>query len=163
MSEAREIAENIETSSSTVLTPIPTHQPDQPLATASGEMKGWKTYTNTEYGFEFMYPPSWIYKDYADDNGGISGRSFDFYSATVTPDPSYGDHIGNEVFVLAIFDKDEVNLDTRLINSTVDGHQAARGKNYIKIFGENYTVHLGFKDEAQEYFPQILSTFKFIE
>ena len=41
------------------------------LATSTDQTAGWKTYTNTQYGFEFKYPKDWIIE--ADDinNTGV--------------------------------------------------------------------------------------------
>jgi len=33
------------------------------IATTSNEVAGWKTYTNTEYGYEVKYPSDWVYDE----------------------------------------------------------------------------------------------------
>jgi len=43
------------------LSPVPSASP-----TASQDpTAGWKTYTNTQYGFEFKYPQSWVFEDHS--------------------------------------------------------------------------------------------------
>lgn len=42
---------------------------DQTARPALSEVEGWKTYTNTQYGFEFKYPVDYTINDYTRDDG----------------------------------------------------------------------------------------------
>lgn len=46
-------------SSAATSTPVDTTGTSSPSGT-----EGWKTYTNSQYGFSFAYPPDWTYKIY---------------------------------------------------------------------------------------------------
>lgn len=48
---------------------------DQTAGPALNEVEGWKTYTNTQYGFEIKYPSSWFYSEFT-WNANINGIAF---------------------------------------------------------------------------------------
>lgn len=61
--------------------------------TKSDEMKGWKTYKNEEYGFEFKHPSDWF-------SNKDSYKRINFFKANTTPQISEGGHEGNELLVV---------------------------------------------------------------
>lgn len=50
-------------------------------ATTNTDTSGWKTYTNSQYGFNFQYPSSWTYELY-------QGNYISFFPPGKSPDPS---------------------------------------------------------------------------
>lgn len=124
--------------------------------------EGWKAYTNSKVNFSFKYPVTWYYQDDSSYGGADPGSTYAFYVSGTKADPTYGDHSGNEVFVVGILDRDEsVAKNFEKATKYVDGKPVLESESFVQILGNNKIVHLGFKGEGGSYLDQILSTFKF--
>ena len=133
----------------------------------SNETTNWKTFTSPEGDFTFKFPTSWVYQDDSAQGGADQGSSFGFYEADKEIDPSFGDHIGNEIVILGLLD---VYTESKFNDAEVSiGGRPALEKNvgdyvYVDILGNNQQIHIAFLyEESKKSMDQILSTFQFLE
>ncbi len=131
------------------------------------ETADWETFLYTDSLFSFKYPPTWFYEDNSVAGGAKPGTTFAFFEQGVTPDSSYGDHIGNELFVVSYsegkftVDQEKGNLKNPL-DIIVNNKPAIRSDTIVKIITNQGLIHLGIRyKQNQQYVDQILSTFKF--
>ncbi len=57
--------------------------PDLSGASSPGAVEGWKTYTNSQYGFSFEYPANTVINGSSDSSINIATESFADFSATL--------------------------------------------------------------------------------
>jgi hypothetical protein len=143
----------------------------------------WKTYTNTEYGFEFKYPNNWSVKN---ENGGvgltgpelaelqanneIEIRAFDIGIFIKNTNQSADDYSKNidKGWYESYKSKTKIKIDSRdaIKYSDVDAKVAHFPLIAIFIQDKNRIVqiHMEYGDDAErQIFDQILSTFKFVD
>ena len=156
---------------SSTVSPTPTATPD-PTA-------DWKTYTNTQYGFEFKYPLSGYYKEYFFDSTGVEVRVDDtplffvtYYSnfESATYDARLGGGSPKNLFEWASYYLENARRTVFMGMEAVEGTNSGDGLDpndyYITIFFEknNRYYDISYRiDIKKEVSDQILSTFKFIE
>ncbi|MBU4360715.1 hypothetical protein KKA66_02590 [Patescibacteria group bacterium] len=148
----------------------------------------WKTYTNSEYRYEFKYPSNW-YR--VSDSSVISGLTAEFFGNTEPPhENSYFGMIGHDSGLLmniivsnqqqeylkgdTLISENPINFNgihaIKKISETIYPHMMPKGNKYIGIYflkdNKNYSIEgeLWWEDfeEYEIVFEQILSTFKFI-
>jgi len=149
----------------------------------------WKTYTNTEYGFEFKYPNEWTIED-TFEKGAINLISPELLKALKALQlAGQGDVPPN---IIGIYSRDNTNNLSLLeftknyengwfteyklkTNTTVDGHSAIKYSDenviagsvpliatFIQLKNKVLIAQLQYGEEGMvKMYDQILSTFKF--
>ncbi|OGN07247.1 MAG: hypothetical protein A2940_00585 [Candidatus Wildermuthbacteria bacterium RIFCSPLOWO2_01_FULL_48_29] len=165
--------------SSPTPTPAPTPQPrDQAELDFAGDrpelVEGWQTYRNAEFGFEVKYPMDLIGQKVESDTTllAITDRdSSHYFSIHVrknykidqilstieeTKEINIGDHLGYEYFYIEGAGASEVAL--------IQVGQDALSISFDYIGdGQKFATAEDKKDYVQDFFSQILSTFRFVD
>jgi hypothetical protein len=128
-------------------------------------MAGWKTYTNTDLGFSFKYPNTWII-DFSKEYGIL-------YVHDIKEEMSVGiTFISSKETIENVINKIKKSLDVvKTSTNTISGVDwvfytfSERGDNeyFFDAFASqnSITVQVGHKSGFDKIFNQILSTFKF--
>ncbi|MDD3480792.1 MAG: hypothetical protein PHW75_01005 [Patescibacteria group bacterium] len=150
------------------------------------ETADWKTYTNSEYGFSFMYPTGWVVEDNLQDKGEIPKSSESLVikfnnsvdtliSLMINPDglgPIFADltydfKIINKELELADRDIVEYEEGGGLVDPANDGRTIISPDNStskLEYSGDNYfftAIMADSQTNKEELIVQILETFKF--
>ncbi len=123
--------------------PSPSSLSSTTLSTSQAQttnISTWKTYSSAQYDFSFQYPPNLYFEDDSQIRG-LDGQGviFGFYKKGVKADPSYGEHVGNEVLILSITNADEDIQRENLLTASKENVQGkpllrnADGKNNIEV------------------------------
>ncbi len=152
------------------------YKPTGPLKKVSDETAGWKTYTNTEYGFEFKYPNNWAVsesqkrslpylvfivlapKDIIEDVGGffsvaVGDETENQFSSFVTQRGDYyvisktDTSIGNKRATLYVFGRNDSSEQVKVVIVQREGYLLKFSNGGISNYGD--------------IFNEILPTFKF--
>jgi len=152
--------------------PSPILSPDE-----SGDMEGWETYVNEEYGFSFKYPSDWFeYQDEQHINYGTTA----FFKVATTPLYSQGGHMGNELVTLYVKDsllslEDYGKELAKMQNITEFFPLEIGGQPAVEYYDEYYSnsryvvnnnnnfLHIIFHNSTSNTIDQILSTFEFVK
>jgi hypothetical protein len=144
----------------------PTKTPVSPTQTAKDETAGWKTFTDTQYGFKFEYPATW--KATANDNEGP-----DYKVVARVVNPSRAGKPDTDVPIEQFLVRSQnVTCEGQSINL---GGKTGTGRGWEQGFGFIYYRDLCFKTEgwattillsafdgsSQAMMDKILSTFRF--
>ncbi len=162
----------------------PTFTP-RPSATAD-PTADWKTYTNTQYGFEVKYPLDWFHVDCFSSYVGFSylqsklpncetGGDQPHVNIKIIQGGSMGKSISYAEGLIKDYSKTEIKISGNVtaikytgVTNSVEGPGPRNGTEIIEtLFSYNNNIYqvyyygLDGKDYSQ-IFDQILSTFKFI-
>jgi len=136
-------------------------------------LAGWKTYTNTEYGFEIKIPTDWSSEEFV---GQISFFSPEMQAAMSENQTNCANKTGNchteydfsdILFTNSFYAKDAINTSTQTINDIEFLRYEIMG---AMMEGINYKTENNDKiynfeaiNSDEDLLRQILSTFKFID
>jgi hypothetical protein len=154
-----------------------TNTPVTSTPTQAGDMANWKTYTNTQYGFEFQYPADWNLPLNKNPHDGLGSIELGCPKEDVLDTETCPLNIGiwqSGSYEISMFDSPKAETKTFTVNDVQikefkpykeAGSDGPIGYDEIaNIPGNNITVQ--FTDSMGDYesngiFDQILSTFKF--
>jgi len=168
-------------------TPIPTKtaqvsNSSTPIATAN-PMAGWKTYTNSEFGYSLDYPSNWSLNAESTSNGSISGNRL-----YILPPNPLSTQAVDEDFSILIRDasKESLNLTTERQKMQYPNQYVTYSETTVTIGGvtaylyqksndddstknillahNGYFYYIdthGIRSTVKAQLDQILSTFKF--
>jgi hypothetical protein len=130
---------------------------------SSAETASWRTYTNTEAGFEFRYPDNWREANTVIDKAKIVWVNFSSSSAGATR---------NVLYVKIFPDRQAYSLEERLIASNATATQVTVDKTTQTLYGDfldtptamisNNDMVVEIGDPSHEaHLKQILATFRF--
>ncbi len=126
--------------------------------------KDWKTYTNTEYGFEFQYPKDlYVTEKYSGSQiaieGAMGGRDvkpmyIEISKNNVESDAQWGDIISHGTITLGSFEWDVWTLDS----ASDESFQYILSISHLDF---KYYIIVNDQKELDQNQKEILSTFKF--
>ena len=146
----------------TTPTPTKTNTPVSPTPTPNPNLRAnWKTYTNSQYGFEVKYPDTWkVSETAASVNFMLAKNAQDVYLSFFV----YNEPISEAEAQLPLFSVPGRKIDSRT-NVTINGIAWVKlvvEKNSIALLtysnGKTYAAQYSTFENVS---PQVLSTFKF--
>jgi hypothetical protein len=130
----------------------------------TNQIAGWKTYTNTQYGFEIKYPDGW------DNKIGGQGKMGEFSLLSLDINKNSSDfNLNRTPYVRLVVENENFRLGTRdwkkFELGQIRGNISYSATVYEIVFvssqGQNFYITTKNNPETDNITKQILSTFKF--